>query len=323
MVFLLRAARPAGAVFAMGAGVAVASKFQPHLFQQQPQIVLCGKKEVHIKDGSCPRVAICFSGKAGLLSLDELVTSLPHMTKLIDELGPADVFASVADESDKEAVTRLLAPKKCEVRESMPDGDLMRALGGHPEFHVKKDTLDDLKDEKARKDQAWVNGIIFWAINHAHTLAIEEEVARRAQYDIIVRVRYDLIFQENTVLQVKQLITELLDNSCGEGARPILIVPMINNFGGVNDQFGFGNRQAMQAYADTFKKYRQLAKHAAADAKEAVARKEKLEPGFFVDLQTEKCLQRSLEVGRVEVRRNIILLPRILRHDGTTDDICA
>lgn len=44
MAFFLRAARPAGAVLAMGAGVALASKFQPHLFQHQLQIVSCDQK---------------------------------------------------------------------------------------------------------------------------------------------------------------------------------------------------------------------------------------------------------------------------------------
>lgn len=261
------------------------------------------RREVKVEDVAFPRVAICFSGQARTLK-----PALPDIKKLVDALAPADVIASVASEEDKMIVMNLLAPKRCEVRPVMPDGDLMEKLGENPNFTVKKDALADLKDEQDRKKQAWVNGMIFFSIKHAHTLAVEEEGAREQQYEVIVRIRYDLLFQENTVAQVRQALKEL---DAARGAEPIVIVPTINNFGGVNDQFGIGNRKGMQAYADTFTKYHDLAKNASTD------------PGFSNQLQTEVCLQAALADQNVDVRHREGILARILRDDGTPDPIAA
>lgn len=249
-------------------------------------------------DVSLPRVAICFSGSAPVL---EAVT----MTKLFEALGPVDVFASVASNADKRVVMNVLAPKRCEVREEMRDGDKMTALGERADVVVTKDTDGVRREAEAKGKQAWINGIIFWSINHAHELVVEEEKARGRNYDFILRVRYDLLFLENTVSTVQRLLTEL------DGAEPTVVVPKICNYGGVNDQFAVGNRQGMEVYAEVWKNYHGVATAAVEDARQNALFAKMLE-----NLQTEKVLEYTLQEKNVELRREEQLLARILRPDG-------
>lgn len=142
-------------------------------------------------------MAICFCGNLSTFNDPESPqpSTYSQITKLVEAIGPADVICSVNSPEDAVRATRLLSPKRLEIRPEMPDIDKMIKLGEHPDIDVMQ-ACYPVSDPRAAGLQARNNGFVFWGIDHAYNLMVQEEKARARQYDIVLRVRYDLTFQE-------------------------------------------------------------------------------------------------------------------------------
>jgi hypothetical protein len=177
--------------------VAAVAAPQPDEFAsgESPAVAVLAAEGPHEQE--LPRVAICFCGH--LSTFNDPGSPLPstyhQIMKLVEALGSADVFCSVNSSEDAERATRLLSPKRLESRHGMADIDKMIRLGEHPDIDVMQ-ACYPMSEPRAAGLQARNNGFVFWGIYHAHSLMVQEEQARGRQYDVVLRVRYDLTFQE-------------------------------------------------------------------------------------------------------------------------------
>lgn len=117
-------------------------------------------------------------------------------------------------------------------------------------------------------------------------------------------VEYGHLTAEDTVEEVKKRVRTALDAT---SSIESVTTPANHTWGGCNDQFGFGTRKAMGVYAGTWDRYRGL-----------ISKKEihGVTPGFFEELQTEKCLEKTLQDENIGIIRSSKVVARIFRANG-------
>lgn len=86
-----------------------------------------------------------------------------------------------------------------------------------------------------------VNGM-FYGIYKANQLKKEFEKKHNFTYDIVIRGRADLLF--NNLLNMNDI--ENCKNTNG------IYFPKFGSYGGINDQFAFGSSKSMDLYAETY-----------------------------------------------------------------------
>eukprot|EP00927_Polykrikos_kofoidii_P080031 TRINITY_DN76898_c0_g1_i1.p1 TRINITY_DN76898_c0_g1~~TRINITY_DN76898_c0_g1_i1.p1 ORF type:complete len:354 (+),score=51.38 TRINITY_DN76898_c0_g1_i1:72-1064(+) len=310
---------------------------------------------------SLPRVALCFCGFLSTFKdpSSQDPNTYSQIKQLVAAVGPADVFCSVNDSTDQQRAASLLSPKSVEIRGPMPNMKEMMQLGEDPDIDVMQ-ACYPMSDPEAAGKQAMGNGFVFWGIHHAHSLMVKEEEVRKKKYDIVLRMRYDLTFEQffwteagaktffayglkspppvgsrvtchqltilqnidhelfkvhkmveyghltakDTVERVKKFVQDALDT---DSSVETVTTPAIHTWGGCNDQFGFGTRRAMDVYAGAWDRYHSLIKK-----KEAHG----VTPGFFETLQTEKCLEKTLQQEGIGIIRSHEIVARIFRPNG-------
>lgn len=102
--------------------------------------------------------------------------------------------------------------------------------------------------EKYRKyliDDRCPNGVVnmFYKIHKANLLCEDFCKSLDYKYDIIVRARPDLLFQN-------YINSDDLERATNDSS--LLFVPKNGHYGGINDQFAFGSSEAMSIYANCY-----------------------------------------------------------------------
>ncbi len=85
---------------------------------------------------------------------------------------------------------------------------------------------------------------MFYGINQSNNLKKEFENENNFKYDAVIRCRADLLFES------KLDINEIASAKYNKG----IFFPKFGDYGGLNDQFAFGNSESMDLYSETYKK---------------------------------------------------------------------
>tara|TARA_E500000331_G_scaffold357951_1_gene421803 strand:- start:3807 stop:4499 length:693 start_codon:yes stop_codon:yes gene_type:complete len=123
------------------------------------------------------------------------------------------------------------------------------------------------------------------------TLVQDYENAHNIEFDIIVRVRNDVIFKKDVV--INSYLQKINKN--------FLVIPQFHSYSGINDRFAIGNRQTMGKYMSMVKKFNDI------DGK------------FF---QSEQIVHKILKDQQIEIFKSSDILFNRVRRDGTVLKDC-
>lgn len=196
------------------------------------------------------RVAVCLSGQAR-----NYRQNLRFLRTFLRDSG-ADVFFHLWDTPDKEYITRSLAPAAHVFQDQ-------RAWFASEEF-VDVARVASRRERFAPPTRDRGSAAMFYGIWRANELKREHERASDFRYDVVVRIRLDLLSLDT--------LNDVLDriSAAQQGLEDTIYVPDMAQSVGLNDQIAAGSSEAMDTYASAYQNL------------EAFAAKEYFNPEYFL-----------------------------------------
>jgi hypothetical protein len=197
------------------------------------------------------RVAVCFSGQ--MRTLREANTK-EYLLDQLRQLGATvDTFAIVSDCDDVAAVKELLGPVRVECKTSSRQQPFAACHGkavAYQRMAVVNSTVRPIPAGLSA-----VNGYIeqLEGIHMCHQVMREHEEQQQFLYDLVVRTRFDLEWQDPFQIPPSDIAIASA-SSAGHASHPIfhdtgIFAPDHQQWGGLNDKFAVGARAAMSVYA--------------------------------------------------------------------------
>ncbi len=239
------------------------------------------------------KVAICMS--AHLRSWK--ITYPTLRSKIIDKFN-ADVFLDTWDTIDL---------KSCVKTESIKD-IIQIAL------NTKKIHIEPFLNDKGIQyesiighDRHGLNGIgnLFYKISSADKMRREYEKENNFQYDIIFRLRPDILINNESEIQTTDLVNAKDNN--------LIYIPDFGHYAGINDQFAFGSNQTMTHYAECFDNFNNLNFVKTGGRPEAILLEhllQKIDSSQFRFFNIEYILRRT-DGSKVNCRKNSDGIPKM------------
>jgi len=190
---------------------------------------------------SSMKVAVCYSGL-----VRNIFDVIDSNKKYLLDLYECDVFFHFWDVFGKTNVGWLEETKTDDVVDTATQQKIISIL------KPKRFRFDNLKNKdiqlnniasKYNKKIVNYNAknsvSMFYSIQESHSNLIDYIRTTGTQYDVVIRIRSDLVFHKEVNLK------KVIDNT--------IIIPAINGFP-INDHFGYGNLHTMNIYSGVFNK---------------------------------------------------------------------